>query len=154
MIELNSLKMTSTTEKSVCFGKDWYRSPPSFFLPNKNWRLKIIKSEFTGMIPVPHTESKNGTQIAHEYFNDRNIGNFSQLYFNVDKCNFLLYFDNGKHSELEPRYHFVENWKIMSSIPFINLEKSNRFFRSFYIPFLSDNFVKYDNFYLLEKLKS
>ena len=42
---------SSTTERnqfSVCVGKEWYRYPSSFFLPNTNWNLKYIQSEFKG----------------------------------------------------------------------------------------------------------
>ena len=37
---------------SVCVGKEWHRYPSSFFLPNNNWDLKYIRSEFTGKIKI------------------------------------------------------------------------------------------------------
>lgn len=36
--------------ESVCFGKEWYRFPSSYFLPN-GMRAKFIKSEFKGLLP-------------------------------------------------------------------------------------------------------
>lgn len=36
--------------ESVCFGKEWYRFPSSYFLPN-NMRAKFVKSEFKGLLP-------------------------------------------------------------------------------------------------------
>lgn len=35
---------------SVCFGKEWYRFPSSYFLPN-DMRPKFIRSEFRGLLP-------------------------------------------------------------------------------------------------------
>ena len=41
-------KIDSRNEISVCVGKEWYRYPSSFFLPNNNWNLKYLESEFKG----------------------------------------------------------------------------------------------------------
>jgi alpha-1,2-mannosyltransferase len=38
---------------NVCVGKEWHRYPSSFFLPDNNWNLKFIKSEFSGQLPAP-----------------------------------------------------------------------------------------------------
>ncbi|XP_070296159.1 alpha-1,2-mannosyltransferase ALG9-like isoform X1 [Salvelinus sp. IW2-2015] len=38
---------------SVCVGKEWYRFPSSFLLPN-NWQLQFIQSEFRGQLPQPY----------------------------------------------------------------------------------------------------
>lgn len=35
---------------SVCFGKEWYRFPSSYFLPH-DMRAKFIRSEFDGLLP-------------------------------------------------------------------------------------------------------
>jgi alpha-1,2-mannosyltransferase len=35
---------------SVCFGKEWYRFPSSYFLPH-DMRAKFIRSEFKGLLP-------------------------------------------------------------------------------------------------------
>ena len=44
---------------SVCFGKEWYRFPSSYHLPN-NMRAKFIKSEFDGLLPGQFAEAKVG----------------------------------------------------------------------------------------------
>jgi alpha-1,2-mannosyltransferase len=44
---------------TVCFGKDWYRFPSSYFLPN-GMRAKFIKSEFSGLLPGEFNEAKTG----------------------------------------------------------------------------------------------
>lgn len=40
----------SHSGESVCFGKEWYRFPSSYFLPN-NMRAAFIRSEFDGLLP-------------------------------------------------------------------------------------------------------
>lgn len=41
---------------SVCFGKEWYRFPSSYFLPN-DMRAKFIRSEFRGLLPGDFPDS-------------------------------------------------------------------------------------------------
>lgn len=38
------------TGNSVCFGKEWYRFPSSYFLPHE-MRAKFVRSEFRGLLP-------------------------------------------------------------------------------------------------------
>ena len=62
---------------TVCFGKDWYRFPSSYFLPN-DMRAKFIKSEFSGLLPGEFHEAKSGfgffpgTWLIPPGMNDRN----------------------------------------------------------------------------------
>jgi alpha-1,2-mannosyltransferase len=61
----------------VCFGKEWYRFPSSFFLPN-GMRAKFVRSEFRGLLPGEFAESEAGqapfagTWVAPSGMNDRN----------------------------------------------------------------------------------
>lgn len=63
--------------ESVCFGKEWYRFPSSFFLPN-NMRAKFVRSEFRGLLPgeFPDVTSYQdlvfGTSQVPAGMNDRN----------------------------------------------------------------------------------
>lgn len=62
---------------TVCLGKEWYRFPSSFFLPN-GARAKFIKSEFSGLLPGEFHEAKTGfglfpgTWLVPPGMNDRN----------------------------------------------------------------------------------
>jgi alpha-1,2-mannosyltransferase len=62
---------------AVCFGKDWYRFPSSYFLPN-GMHAKFIKSEFSGLLPGEFNEAKTGfgffagTWLRPPGMNDRN----------------------------------------------------------------------------------
>jgi alpha-1,2-mannosyltransferase len=62
---------------TVCFGKDWYRFPSSYFLPN-GMRAKFVKSEFSGLLPGEFKEANTGfgffpgTWLTPPGMNDRN----------------------------------------------------------------------------------
>ena len=76
----SSLPSSSTTESGrfVCLGKEWYRFPSSYSLPN-GLRAKFIRSEFDGLLPGEFSEAKTGfglfpgTWLIPSGMNDRNI---------------------------------------------------------------------------------
>jgi alpha-1,2-mannosyltransferase len=63
---------------SVCFGKEWYRFPSSYHLPN-GMRAKFIKSEFNGLLPGEFSEAKtgfgfwSGAWLVPSGMNDQNL---------------------------------------------------------------------------------
>ena len=63
--------------ESVCFGKEWYRFPSSFFLPN-HMRANFVKSEFNGLLPgefpdaADYPDLFDGTSQIPTGMNDRN----------------------------------------------------------------------------------
>jgi alpha-1,2-mannosyltransferase len=65
-------------EASVCFGKEWYRFPSSYFLPH-NLRAKFIRSEFQGLLPgefpdaASYLERLGGASQIPSGMNDLNI---------------------------------------------------------------------------------
>ena len=77
---------------NICLGKEWYRFPSSYFLPNGG-RAKFIKSEFNGLLPGEFSEAKTGfgvfpgTWLIPLGMNDRNeedIGKYaSHLLFHL-----------------------------------------------------------------------
>jgi len=62
---------------TVCLGKEWYRFPSSYFLPNGT-RAKFVKSEFSGLLPGEFNEAGTGfgffagTWLIPAGMNDRN----------------------------------------------------------------------------------
>lgn len=157
MMEFNRFKTTTEYRHdltyNVCIGKEWHRFPSSFFFPSANFHLRFLKSEFRGLLPKYYDESVNGTQIEHSYFNDRNQED-ERMYFPYENCHFLIDFDDGKYTTLEPAYsHRLKDWQIIKSLPFLIQERSHRFFRAFYIPFLTDEYISYGNFNLLKSLR-
>lgn len=62
----------------LCLGKEWYRFPSSYFLPN-GMHAKFIKSDFDGLLPGEFNEAKvgfgvfSGTWLVPSGMNDQNI---------------------------------------------------------------------------------
>jgi alpha-1,2-mannosyltransferase len=81
------LKIYSALEKhdlarageTVCLGKEWYRFPSSYFLPN-GMHAKFVRSEFDGLLPGEFNEGKvgfgffAGTWLVPPGMNDENRG--------------------------------------------------------------------------------
>jgi alpha-1,2-mannosyltransferase len=61
---------------TVCLGKEWYRFPSSYFLPD-GVHAKFIKSAFTGLLPGEYKEHGpgyfSGTWSIPSGMNDENI---------------------------------------------------------------------------------
>ena len=78
MMHFHQPEATSFHNTSVCFGKEWYRFPSSYFLPD-GARAKFIKSEFTGLLPGEFSEISDerfpypGTYEKPSGMNDRNL---------------------------------------------------------------------------------
>lgn len=73
---------------TVCIGKEWYRFPSSYFLPD-GVRAKFVKSEFSGLLPGEFSEAKDGfglfpgAWLVPSGMNDENIedpGKYVSLY--------------------------------------------------------------------------
>jgi len=66
------------SEATVCLGKEWYRFPSSYFLP-QGMRVRFIKSEFDGLLPGQYNEAAigfglfPGTWLVPPGMNDENM---------------------------------------------------------------------------------
>jgi alpha-1,2-mannosyltransferase len=74
-----SLESAST----VCLGKEWYRFPSSFFIPETS-RAMFVKSAFDGLLPGRFPEDKElgwrgGISKVPESMNDQNLEELSHL---------------------------------------------------------------------------
>ena len=82
----------TTSEQFVCLGKEWYRFPSSYALPN-GFRAKFIRSEFDGLLPGEFSEAKvgfglfPGTWLIPSGMNDRNI---------ADPGKYVSWFDKSR----------------------------------------------------------
>lgn len=146
----NSPILPNTTY-NVCVGKDWYRFPTSFFLPNDQYRVRFIQSEFDGMLPTYFDPTPNGPATINPHFNDANRG-APEMLFDYDRCHFLLDLDTGRYTDLEPNYAGREKeWSVLKSVPFLDAQQSHPFFRTFWVPFVGDDYVKYGSLNLLQR---
>lgn len=67
---------TGSATRNICYGKEWYRYPSSYFL-QEDHRAKFIKSAFDGLLPGEFSEAKTGfgfwpTWLVPSGMNDEN----------------------------------------------------------------------------------
>lgn len=74
------LKLVSQFGLHLCIGKEWYRFPSHFFVPD-GIDVRFIKSEFNGLLPQPFPPNKgssmvwpwDGMRVTPEGLNDLNV---------------------------------------------------------------------------------
>jgi alpha-1,2-mannosyltransferase len=142
---------------SVCFGKDWYRFPTSYFLPN-GMRAKFIKSEFNGLLPGEFAEARtgfgfwSGAWLLPAGMNDQNMedpGKYVSTLFSYQlteislvqvelrTCSFLVdtYFPGSNASQLEPHYILdTDNWQEVTCVPFLDASRTHILARTLWLP--------------------
>ncbi|KAK5954047.1 mannosyltransferase [Knufia fluminis] len=125
---------------TVCFGKDWYRFPTSFFLPN-NAHAKFVKSEFDGLLPGEFHEGREGlgffpgSWMMPSGMNDRNKEDMGK-YTDIQHCSFLVdsSFPSTESTELEPIYARDEKWEEVTCEPFLDNTRTGLLARTIWIP--------------------
>uniref|UniRef100_A0ABK0LJG1 Mannosyltransferase n=3 Tax=Rattus norvegicus TaxID=10116 RepID=A0ABK0LJG1_RAT len=138
---------------NVCVGKEWYRFPSSFLLPD-NWQLQFIPSEFRGQLPKPFAEGPLATRIVPAHMNDQNREEPSR-YIDISKCHYLVDVDTMRETPREPNYSSNrEEWVSLAHRPFLDASRSSKLLRAFYIPFLSDQYTVYVNYTILKPRKA
>ncbi|XP_037068419.1 alpha-1,2-mannosyltransferase ALG9-like, partial [Pollicipes pollicipes] len=151
-MELNRLAAEEMHEPRrpllVCVGKEWHRFPSSFFLPELNWRLGFLESDFRGQLPQYFTAGANATRLRRDGFNDRNAEEPGR-YVDAAHCHLLVDADTAE-SPRQPSYsRRARNWTVLHSTPFLDAARSSRVLRAFYVPFLTERHCQYVNYNLL-----
>ena len=139
LADMTGLGSDTTT---VCFGKDWYRFPTSFFLPN-HAHPKFIKSAFDGLLPGEFSENNSlgllpGTWMIPKGMNDRNEEDTSK-HMPIELCSFLVdsSFPSGHdvESALEPNYIRDEKaWEKVRCEPFLDATITGTVGRLIWLP--------------------
>lgn len=82
--DLRKISPRPTSSDTICIGKEWYRFPSSYFLPD-GVRAKFVKSEFDGLLPGEFKEARAGfgffpgAWLMPANMNDQNIPDPSKL---------------------------------------------------------------------------
>ncbi|KAL2878987.1 mannosyltransferase [Colletotrichum sp. CLE4] len=128
---------------NVCFGKEWYRFPSSYFLP-RNMHAKFVRSEFRGLLPGEFSEARtgfgfwSGTWMPTNGMNDRNEEDMGK-YVDQRFCGFMVDTQYPERTAPlppnEPDYIAdEENWEIVKCIPFLDAENTPVLARALYVP--------------------
>ncbi|KAK4240529.1 Alg9-like mannosyltransferase family-domain-containing protein [Achaetomium macrosporum] len=133
------------TGDTVCFGKDWYRFPSSFFLP-RDMHAKFVRSEFRGLLPGEFSEARtgfgfwSGTWLPTIGLNDRNEEDPGK-YVDLKTCVFLVdtqFPERRADEELppsEPDYvGDAERWEEVKCVPFLDAERTHFLARALWLP--------------------
>ncbi|KAL7946125.1 glycosyltransferase family 22 protein [Trichoderma barbatum] len=130
-------------EDSVCFGKEWYRFPTSYFLP-RNMHAKFLRSEFRGLLPGEFSEAGtgfgfwSGTWLPTKGLNDRNEEDAGK-YIEPRMCSFLVDTQyphrKGSVSRKEPDYIADKNhWEVVKCVEFLDAANTHLLARTLWIP--------------------
>ncbi|KAH3939517.1 mannosyltransferase [Parastagonospora nodorum] len=126
---------------TVCLGKEWYRFPSTFSLP-QGVRAKFIKSEFSGLLPGEFSEANvgfglwPGTWLVPPGMNDENLEDVGK-YIDVDHCTFLIdsRLPSAPPTALEPSYiSDTKNWEKMKCTTFLDASHTHLLGRLLFIP--------------------
>ena len=152
--------------ETICLGKEWYRFPSSFLLPNGS-RAKFVKSEFSGLLPGEFNEAKTGfgffagTWLIPAGMNDRNEedpGKYVSDFFSdidavltfletdISHCTYLVdsHMPGLPSTKLEPHYIKDEKtWGKVSCAPFLDTSRTGLLARTIWVPNLSILPAKY-----------
>jgi alpha-1,2-mannosyltransferase len=111
----------------VCLGKEWYRFPSHFLLPD-GVRAKFIKSEFSGLLPGEFSEIEHGfglfpgAWISPPGMNDENREDIYK-YTDVRRCTFIVdsHLPSTQTTALEPSYILDERtWEKVKCLPYLD----------------------------------
>ncbi|KAL4996611.1 hypothetical protein BDV10DRAFT_195795 [Aspergillus recurvatus] len=125
----------------VCFGKEWYRFPSSFFLPS-GMRARFIQSEFRGLLPGEFQDAPNysalleGASRVPEGMNDRNEEDAGK-YTDISQCSFLVdsHFLGRGATRLEPNYmQDKAQWEEVSCASFLDASQTGLLGRLIWVP--------------------
>ncbi|KFA65184.1 hypothetical protein S40285_01482 [Stachybotrys chlorohalonatus IBT 40285] len=127
----------------VCFGKEWYRFPSSYFLP-RDMHAKFVRSEFRGLLPGEFSEARtgfglfSGAWLPTNGLNDRNEEDMSK-YTELRTCSFLVDTQYPERSEPlppnEPDYvGDQENWEVVACERFLDSATTHLLARTMWVP--------------------
>ena len=136
---LQEPNVTKPPGDTVCFGKDWYRFPTSFLLPD-GVHAKFVKSEFDGLLPGEFNEGGElglfqGTWMTPSGMNDRNQEDTGK-YTDIKHCAFLVdsSFPSTQPTKLEPAYALEDDWESIICEHFLDNASTGLFARTVWIP--------------------
>ena len=128
---------------NVCLGKEWYRFPSHFLLP-QDMSAKFIKSEFSGLLPGEFHGARSGdgfglfpgTWLEPPGMNDQNREDFGK-YTDIKHCRFLVdsNLPSTEATKLEPN-HIADHkhWEKIKCLPFLDSTSTGVLSRLWWIP--------------------
>jgi alpha-1,2-mannosyltransferase len=129
--------------QNVCFGKEWYRFPSSYFLPD-DMHAKFVRSEFRGILPAEFSEAgagfgfRSGTWLPTSRLNDRNEPDPEQ-HTPLAECDYVVDTQYPENTDplppLEPDYTAdADVWEEAKCVPFLDAARTPALARMVWTP--------------------
>ncbi|EEY65024.1 putative alpha mannosyltransferase [Phytophthora infestans T30-4] len=134
---------------TLCLLKEWYRFPTSFFIPSNSTKVEFVKSSFSGLLPKAFEQHENGTSIIPSAMNNQNREEPSR-YVPLETCDYVVDLNLPGQQELK-FWEEPETWELVHSEPFLDAERSKSPYRSFYLPILTPQYVKYADYAIYKR---
>ncbi|EME81020.1 glycosyltransferase family 22 protein [Pseudocercospora fijiensis CIRAD86] len=138
----------------VCLGKEWYRFPSHYLLP-EGVRAKFIRSEFRGLLPGEFSEAGQGfglfpgTWLVPPGMNDENREDLGK-YTDLKRCNFIVDVNLPSTETTTAEPNFLaddQHWEKVKCLPFLDATSTNSIARLGWIPDLPFVPLKYKPVY-------
>ncbi|KAL0581041.1 mannosyltransferase [Marasmius crinis-equi] len=134
---------------TLCVGKEWYRFPGHYLVPN-GVNVEFIQHDFHGLLPGHFPDESQApksrwwirpqTRVQPEGLNDLNQEEPSH-YVPVETCSYLIDLDFPEHpveTPLEPRYAVQsDTWERVECLPFLDSRHTPLWARVLYVPLAS-----------------
>lgn len=120
----------ATPGDTVCLGKDWYRYPSTFFVPD-GVHVKFVASEFHGLLPGNFTATSN----IPSGMNDMNQEDTGK-HVDIKQCTFMIdsHFPSTHTTSLEPKYIDSPEWERVKCAPFLDAASTGLIGRALWVP--------------------
>ncbi|KAK2768227.1 mannosyltransferase [Arachnomyces sp. PD_36] len=127
-------------EENVCAGKEWYRFPSSYFLPN-GMHFKFIRSEFRGLLPGEFDEEESKSLVPRTWLIPSGMNDLNEedpeKYTDISQCSYLVdsYFPGDEASDLQPHYILDQStWEEVTCKRFLDTSRTGLLGRVFWVP--------------------
>ena len=138
---LHNASSGAKADDFVCLGKEWYRFPSHYLLPD-GMRAKFIKSEFSGLLPGEFSEAGQGfglfpgAWLTPPGMNDENIEDPGK-YTELRHCSFVVDSElpSTETTALEPSYiHDEATWEKLDCERFLDAFSTHVLGRTLWVP--------------------
>ncbi|CAB1106652.1 GT22 [Ectocarpus sp. CCAP 1310/34] len=134
----------------LCVGGEWHRYPSSFYIPSEKIEVSFLRSNFHGQLPQPFAPTDGTKAEPLQSFNDLNVEE-AERFVALDECDYVLaarFRDYDQYSTrasqaMQDILKTKEQWHTVLSHKLLDPEFSDPALRAFFIPFVSERFVRH-----------
>merc|ERR1712000_302526 len=81
-----SVGLQSQSTVRICLGKEWYRFPSSFALPDDRYEVSFVRSGFTGLLPKPFGDKASDMPKGMNAYNREDPA----AYVPIHTCDYMV----------------------------------------------------------------